>query len=428
MTNPLAAFVAGQTAGSYTLKAYAARGLPTSTSWTVANIATIFPSNVNAQPETDRIYAPNCHCAATASNVVAIIGGRIRSISGALEALPYFARFYRSADGGATWSFSQQLGADTIIFHPAGPGWGDYADVGFDSYCPINVVYRTTDSCFYAVLVFGNKDVHGTSPAPTSIVVYKSSDSGATWTYSGTIWGPLSGDIFGWEVPSAAGMHLIVDNDGTLYFAYESGSSDAGVYWSKSSDGATWSAMARLSYDGAVPTNLCCWVRNGVVVIADDYIFPDGQHIYISLNGGSSWSDYVAPADPGDQIVYPRLMYDGGSLHLWGQSNYYPKVQRWSSADYGAGGGPSWSKTYDESDTPTPYATRSRCDYAGAADHIVAQLSLTGSSLKGLVWDTSVLRSTIFWTQDTGLTIATQAIDVCGYWGALAEAPYTYFF
>ncbi len=169
-----------------------------------------------------------------------------------------------TTDGGLTWSTPSKIPSD-----PDQPD--NLQGVGR------LVILPPTDTISNGTLVDVFIEIppfHPTDPnailGPTKLMAARSTDGGITWPNPITIAGPDANPNL--EVPSAA-----LAPDGTIYVAWQradsSGSSFTLMY-SKSTDGANWSAPA--SVGGSIPGPIETGVRLTVAAAPSLAVAPDG--------------------------------------------------------------------------------------------------------------------------------------------------------
>lgn len=412
MRNPVAVFTANQL--SSISKFYCAYGTPTSIAWDTADIATLIPTTIHA--EGDQILCTIAKCAGSPNEIVAAISGGVRIYYLWPQSLSvYFTRFYRSTDGGVTWSFCQMAGG----LGKAEYYLGSYR-FWYDQYRCFSMIYSDIDEKYYALMDHWEKATWAATPR-SRLEIFTSVD-GQTWALESavTAWQYSLDEWFQLTPHSSRDNNLAVDTNGYVYIAHGGGNVTANlVVWKSTNAGASWTGPTTVAAEDVMnPTNSVCCVQDNVVI-------TQGSTYYwqTSQDGGSSWQATAMPTNISGNLS----VHDSAGHHTWMYNADDVTTERWTSIDVATGTPPAWAMDYQCPDDTWGYAS-CKSDATGLEDHVVAGCRKDGNSLVGVLLDRNVPLSTPIWTVATGLTLyAVFGFDVTGY-SEILLGGYTYFF
>ncbi len=301
--------------------------------------------------------------------------------------------FYRSADGGRTWSAGflpglvrgntaapgpyESAGDPAVAAGPKGTFW--YANIAFDRSDLANAiaVSRSTDggktwSTHYVVQtsatagkrIFNDKDWIAADPSdPTgktayvawtlfknhssAIVISKTTDGGLTWSVPKEVSSLFTND---------QGVTVVVGNTGTVYVTFEAftGSGDA-VAFAVSHNGGTTFTTRLLAPINDIPSPLpgatfrddsfpaLALDGSTLHVVWSNWNGTDADVVYLrSTNGGTTWSGPVTiGGGPGDQF-FPWVAARNGTVY----ASWFNRASGDTYTIAGAAstdGGASWS-------------------------------------------------------------------------------------
>ena len=234
--------------------------------------------------------------------------GNSRTIYTGTLGSDHMTRFYRSLDGGATWSLGQTLGSLCVPSFAAGASSGTALAA-----CGTGL-WKTTDSgqswqALTAPFTQTTRLAAGAGGVlwaygPTTI--FRSNDGGATWQPVGT-------------PPPCAGLNALAADPsqpnvliaGTAVIG--SSGLTCGAIYRSSDGGGTWTAATGAS--GAYITDIVVNPVDPTRLYASagsfPMILPEGG-VYASVDGGATWTDMALPANSAVRLALSpsgRILY-----------------------------------------------------------------------------------------------------------------------
>lgn len=223
------------------------------TTWTATGLQTI------ANNAASGTYIVDIDCSAD-GNVILAAGGRTTYMSGNLVAFGYDGYFYISTNGGSSWTTVTSYGSDA---------WRKAA-VSADG----QKMYLLQEESY----------MDGASATPNS-GIWSSTNGGSTWSrLTQTVNSrKVSSD---WEITTSADGSIVY-----VMFTSHSGAPNYTAYFNvykSTNSGATWSnvtpTIASPTYNGYDPWVIKCSDDGSVVFVAER------EDFVVSTNGGSSWT------------------------------------------------------------------------------------------------------------------------------------------
>jgi hypothetical protein len=364
--------------------------------------------------------------------------------------------FYRSTDGGATWTAGflpglvranaaapgpyEAAGDPSVVTGPDGSFW--YANLAFDRTDAANsvAVSRSTDggatwSTHFVVqtsaaqghALFNDKEWIGTDPAnpnvayvawtqfesrSSAIVISKTTDGGVTWS------APV---LVAPQFPDSQGATVVVSSSGTVYVTFETflAHRDSVVFAVSDNGGASFtSRLIAPIHDVPSPLPGATWRDDSFPMLAIDggslhVAWPDwngtsADVVYMqSTNRGATWSSPVVISGSGNNVM-PWLAARGGTVYA---SWFTVTGNTYTIAGVASvNGGASWSSPVALSDDTSMPAAGNYFSYPNCAPNFIGDYS-------GIVVDSSGVGHSL-WTD-----IAPDGNDPAS--GGADQDPYT---
>jgi len=195
---------------------------------------------------------------------------------------PYGGGLLISRDGGATWLDRTPTSVD-------GPSY------------------------FWSVAVSSNGQ---SILAGTYHLLFTSKDGGETWTEHPGPAGPGHGS---WQVAMSA--------DGTRLAALNNNPAGYGAVWTSADGGGTWSRVFEIVYG----TQIVSSADGTRLLVGQNYDYvPDDGRLYISTDGGASWSSRT---QPGRRVWYTGLASSADGSVLLASEYLGALFQSWDGGD-----------------------------------------------------------------------------------------------
>jgi photosystem II stability/assembly factor-like uncharacterized protein len=188
----------------------------------------------------------------------------------------------RTVDGGSTWSSYVFAWTTTPT---GGPGWSNVQNATFS--CP------TQNTCLGLATVLGRPDPSGSGNQPSSLLEFRSSDGGVTWSSNWV--SNVQGDQNDLTCPDANDCYATVQVGaaGTQLTPEVLATADGGTTWELqqlfSSTMAGWDGLQSIT----CPSSNACWAA-GIQRSTTDPTKTAGA-IFVTQDGGQNWTAAQLP-------------------------------------------------------------------------------------------------------------------------------------